>query len=257
MPKHIIFILLLICTSHISLTHAQTPKDASGVVYEDGYLYIVGNKSNRYIFKYNVDITTLEVSKTPKIKLNKSLKITKRKAKDLEGIALLNGQPVALSENSCKVYTDKRVLMNYSTIGETEERHNKGLEGLAIENIDNNSSKVATLWEGGWHDQSVYNPFIIIHSLKHDLENEAGILYEDHEVFRLDQNALDHDLRHRVLDSTDTETILGFRAPELLWYDSSLIILLVVDWDKYYHRRWLCKIDNTSDGYEITDYCEL
>jgi hypothetical protein len=95
---------------------------------------------------------------------------------DLESIDLLaDGRIVVLSERLRSILDDQGIVAQYDDpFAELAER---GLEGLAVRPIDQNRSRVAVLWEGGYLDESelpgqlrdlagrALNPSVFVHDL--------------------------------------------------------------------------------------------
>ncbi len=237
--------------------YAQEVKQASGIAYHNDTLYIVGNDNtnNHRIFKYALN---LNPSRLGKFSLKPAIdNVNFPQATDLEGIAFFNNHPVVLSENSSKIYATDRILVdyyNYKSPQAQEYENDIGLEGLAIKQINDSISMIATLWEGGSKRKRRHDPFILIHSLKDSLQEvfiASDSSVQEHLFY---QDSL---LKKLGLPAPVKGKGLALRAPELLWYGRSLIMLVGVDHPNHFGKKWLCKVDSTENRYEISECCKL
>ncbi|MDT7043044.1 hypothetical protein [Candidatus Nitronereus thalassa] len=151
---------------------------------------------------------------------------------DLEAIDILaNSQVVVLSERLRALIGKDGILTEYDS--PLSELGNRGLEGLAVRTLDNGSSRVAVLWEGGYPEKNdlplqlqdlvgtiPFFPIIWVHDVGRNGELIQSSCKENPNPCRKlkEKDALKH-LRLDVPKPQGTEPFAQrFRAPDLVWH---------------------------------------
>jgi hypothetical protein len=124
-------------------------RDASGITRVGDYLLIVGDKDPGRFYRFTIPNNSegaivIDPEQAMPVDLpNGSLGI------DLEGIDVLaDDRIVVLSERLRALIGMEGVIAQYGT--PLTEFGNRGLEGVAVRRLSNDTSKVAVLWEGGY-----------------------------------------------------------------------------------------------------------
>jgi hypothetical protein len=149
---------------------SKLPNEPSGIVVQDGKVYIVGNESDRQYFPF--DAKGLPRSEgivlVADLEVDKPVKLGSRRAEDLESIGIMENQVVVLSESSRRIIHDKIVLVDYSDLPKLDPSGGRGLEGMAIRSLPDDDSQIAVVWEGGIHKKKsgrVDQPQMLIHQV--------------------------------------------------------------------------------------------
>lgn len=177
--------------------------EASGITrLENKFLIVSDDAPGRY-YEYNIPDYDYNIIPIDPMKVREVLLPGAGLAGDLEAIGILaDGRVVVLSELMHSLIGKPGIDSNqYSMIAYYNKSYtefgNRGLEGLAIKSDDNNNSKLAVLWEGGYpvntivpdelYEYSSHNalkPRVIIHKIENN--DIAGYVYKDSHKFTLD-----------------------------------------------------------------------
>ncbi len=202
-------------------------EEASGIVRDGDELLIVGDEHAGIYYRFD-----LKGRQGPILKIPRTLPVKEIQggplAIDLEAIGILsNGSKVVLSERLHSLIGENGLVVDYDN--PMSEFGNRGLEGLAVRNGKNGSSRVAVLWEGGYLERDdipktlesyipnvAFKPYIWVHDLKVDTEGE---------VIEINMNSKTiekYNVRQVILKVPKTK--IGepkgqrFRAPGLVWH---------------------------------------
>ena len=241
-------------------------EEASGIVRGNDNLLIVSDQDHGAYYKLSMDSVQWPVVRLNEVKTERLTLPQGTLAVDLEAIdVLLDGRIVVLSERlRCLLSTEGVVTEYDDPFAEIGER---GLEGLAVRRVDDKTSRVAVLWEGGYPEYDEITPqlrdrigrksllpFIVVHNIR---ACETGIKIE------LDEGHIPIVLDVPLPDG-DEPLAQRFRAPDLVWHKLSLggeetwgfIVLLnsqnmpEIGKPKYEHL-WLQRFD--SKGQRVGD----
>ncbi len=203
-------------------------KEASGIVRVGDKLLIVGD-GDAGVYYYSFSLKEKEGSI---IQIPTSLPREKLQeggfALDLESIDILSdGRKVVLSERLHSLIGAKGLIVDYDN--PMSEFGNRGLEGLAVRKLENGSSRVAVLWEGGYLKYDDVPKTVKKHIGKvsvqpviwvHDLKAKTG-----KEVIKIDmkkETVEDYKIEEIVLNvhmgGGDEPQAQRFRAPDLVWH---------------------------------------
>ncbi|HET9885896.1 MAG TPA: hypothetical protein VFR10_00175 [bacterium] len=207
----------------LAVTGIQEP---SGVMRSGPHLYLVGDDDPGSYFEFDLTPEELaESSETRRIPLDpKRLKryiiAADECANDLEGLDVLaDGRIAVFSEERRALFDQEGIIAFYGRV--LQEFGTRGVEGVAVQRLPNDSSRVAVLWEGGYPDEDEMPvplrmhcsgisvpPFILIHDLAAG-ESRKRVLESDAE-------------RIVILDVPATPgaepAAQRFRAPDLVWH---------------------------------------
>ena len=200
-------------------------REASGIARIGDTLIIVGDDADGRYFELELKGQSGPLIPIDPRKVREVLLPGAELAMDLEGIAVLaDGRIVILSEQ-LRILVAKENLDSYhfSAVAEYDrtltEFGNRGLEGLAVTRMDDGSSKIAVLWEGGYPEYYAVpgqlrdqigrfplRPVIVVHEIKEG--DVAGIVRQPtkYVVLNVPQPAGDPPLAQR------------FRGTDLVWH---------------------------------------
>jgi hypothetical protein len=139
-------------------------QEASGIARLGDKLLIVGDDADGRYFEMDLEGRVGPVIPIVQEKVKEIVMPHADMAMDLESIDILaDGRIAVLSEQlRCLVARERVESDRYTVIAEygrtLSEFGNLGLEGLAVERLDDGSSKVAVLWEGGYPIIGAVNP---------------------------------------------------------------------------------------------------
>lgn len=172
--------LLPLCLLLATDAAGQRPTlaDHSGVIRDGDCLLVVDDEEEGIYLRYHLQgargpLIYLESLPVERVSLDGA-----KLALDLESIErLADGRLVVLSERLRSLIGTDGVVAEYEgTLGEIGRR---GLEGVAVRRLENGSSRVAVLWEGGYPDLNqlppalrqrvgnrAYRPRVLVHDLK-------------------------------------------------------------------------------------------
>lgn len=222
LPLLLALLLLASCTQ--SEANEFTLKEASGITRQGDYLLIVGDEDPGAYYRFQMfgdvaPIHLIEPWRLTRVELPQA-----NLAIDLESIDILaDGRIVVLSERLRTLVGEKGLVAEYDK--PLSEFGNIGLEGLAVRGLEDGSSRIAVLWEGGYPDyQDVpgqlqgpagrlsFRPVVWVHDLKKD---EAGVEIKM-------KNKEKYALREILLDvprpAGQEPQAQRFRAPDLVWH---------------------------------------
>lgn len=182
---------------------------------------------------------------------------------DLEGIALLDSHPVAVSETMRSLLSPTGVVAQYpSRLGEIG---NRGIEGVATRRASDTTVEVAVLWEGGFLErrdlamqlatvttllESALRPVICVHTVVLAASQSGELLHPcgpDADLIEL-QVPLPPD------PPDPEEAPQRFRAPDLVWLPggSGFLVLLASQNPttaarQAYRYKWLQRFDRQGN----------
>jgi hypothetical protein len=172
-------LVVTLCALVLPLSAERPPlADHSGVLRDGDCLLVVDDEEPGIYFRYHLGgargpMIYLETLPVERVSLPRG-----DLAIDLESLErLADGRIVVLSERLRSLISAEGVVAEYEgTLGEIGRR---GLEGVAVRRLENGSSRVAVLWEGGYPDLNqlppalhqrvggrAYRPRILVHDLK-------------------------------------------------------------------------------------------
>ena len=196
-------------------------EEASGVGYHNGDLFVVDDSLNGAFFKVPLKGKKFESV----IPLNDFDPVTIALPEvgiwvDLEGIDFLaDGRVILLSERLHSLVGEEGIIAEYDyPLGEIGRR---GLEGVAVRELPDGSSRIAAVWEGGYPRSSFaasaarkdisedpFPPLIFVHDLKRG--TRAGRIR-----MKLGVATAELDVPKPAGVEPDAQR---FRAPDLVWY---------------------------------------
>lgn len=169
--------------------------EASGITRVDDKLLIVGDDADGRYFELPLNGQTGPVIPIDPVNVKEVPLPGAELAMDLEGIDILaDGRIAVLSEQlHCLIAQESLERDHFTVISEYDktvtEFGNRGLEGLAVKELDDGASKIAVLWEGGYPlyplvpvdlrepvGRLPLRPVIIVHELQ---KGEAAGLVHD------------------------------------------------------------------------------
>jgi hypothetical protein len=205
-------------------------KEASGITKLGNDLLIVSDDDAGAYYTYSLDAPAvpdkglITISGEPPKILKRVELLCGQLALDLESIDVLaDGRIVVLSERSHSLITEDGIVADYSD--PLSDFGNRGLEGLAVRSLEDGSSRIAVLWEGGYPEYKdvpvsmrkelkrfAIKPFIWIHDLKPGADGiEIRMKYKDK-----------YSLKEVILNVPEPEgeepDAQRFRAPDLVWH---------------------------------------
>jgi hypothetical protein len=229
----LVMLLLLLMTPVQVLGETNLIKEASGITRLGDELLIVGDEAPGGYYRF-----TLTAQKCKEIPIDPSRVEWVQfpgadLAMDLESIGVLSDKRVVvLSERLRSLVGEKGVIAEYGN--PLAELGNRGLEGLAVRKLEDGSSRIAVMWEGGYPvcrdvpEQlrgqicgHAMHPVVWIHDIKPYAK--AGWIGE-RDALRV------IDLDVPKLDGQEPQA-QRFRAPDLVWHnlgkgDWGFIVLL-------------------------------
>ncbi len=183
-------------------------------------------------------------------------------ATDLEGIDILaDGRVVVLSERLRSLFCADGIVAEYDA--PLSEFGKRGLEGVAVRSLPDQSSQVAVLWEGGYPEyqhvpeqlraqvgRKAMSPLIQIHYLR---PGESGVLVRGGGLLRLEV----------PIPSGREPAAQRFRAPDLVWHQHRnnrwgfIVLLSSQDSTDHptYMYHWLQRF--SADGKRIGEPLDL
>lgn len=191
-------------------------REASGVVRQGSHLLVVDDSDVGAYYRVHwkkpeSPVIDLNAQKPERVRLK-----SRNLGVDLESIDLMNdGRVALLSERLRSLVSDDGVIAEYDS--ELAETGKRGLEGVAIRELDGGASQVAVLWEGGYPDfgliaptrqRSVFKPLVVVHDVPRNGKVGRVRLKDAPRTIELDvpQPAGEEPRAQR------------FRAPDLRWY---------------------------------------
>jgi len=207
--------------------HISGIQEPSGVLRLDAHLYFVGDDDHGSYFDFTltpeeavIETGSRRIPIDP-MRLRRIQVPPEDCANDLEGICLLaDGRIGVLSEERRALYDEGGIIAFYGR--SLSELGSRGMEGCAVYNGPEDSSKVAILWEGGYVEDEdlplpvrskfaglAMHPFVLVHDLaagerrKRIREGDAALVIE-----------LDVPLPAGVEPAAQR-----FRAPDLVWHE--------------------------------------
>ena len=213
-------------------------REASGIARIGNKLFIVGDDADGQYFEIELKeqegpIIPIDPQKVREVNMPHA-----EMARDLEAIDdLADGRMAILSEQCrCLIARENPKSPYYSVIAEydkslTEFGH-RGLEGLAVKKLVNNTSRIAVLWEGGYPilydvplelrgrmDHFALKPVVVVHDIR-----DGGIAEDGF-------NPLYHFLLNVPRPDGIEPLAQRFRATALVWHqlddgEEGFIVLL-------------------------------
>jgi hypothetical protein len=237
------------------------PTEASGIVRLNDDLLIVADADPGAYYRLSLNGRAGPVFPLDDPTLSRVAWPAASLAVDLESIDVLaDGRVVLLSERLRALITEQGIVTQYDdALAEIGER---GLEGLAIRQLPDRSSRVAVLWEGGYLRASdlqhqffpivgnrSFRPIAVVHDVS------RGALGERHRMKRTRPEDI---IELKVPEPPGTEpSAQRFRAPDLVWHsrngrDWEFIVLLnsMSAEPEEYRHLWLQRfaLDGTPHG---------
>jgi hypothetical protein len=219
-------ILISACSENTNKDQSIIVQEASGIARLEDKLIMVGDDADGKYFELKLEgqegpIIPIDPSKVKEIILPGA-----ELAMDLEGIDILaDGRIALLSEQlRCLVAKESIKSDDYVVIAEYDrtltELGNRGLEGLAVLKLEDGSSQVAVLWEGGYPEYYAVplqlrdqvgrfplNPVVVVHKIRNG--EMAGLVHQP--------------LKYITLNVPkpigDVPLAQRFRATDLVWHD--------------------------------------
>ncbi len=192
--------------------------EASGVARHGDSLLLVDDGSNGVYFRFALrgeagPEIVLDPSRLERVELPKAYIAT-----DLEGIDILaDGRVVVLSERLRALFSADGIVADYDA--PLSEFGKRGLEGVAVRPLPDQSSQVAVLWEGGYPEyqhvpeqlraqvgRKALRPLIQLHFLR---PGESGLLVRGGGLVSLDV----------PIPGGREPAAQRFRAPDLVWHE--------------------------------------
>jgi len=264
----VLVVTMLLCTVSISCGQNKggqsqgvepSPLEVSGIIIhkdvtQEGspviFSVVADDSPGRYFKNFLKHLPEAGQAKTfPPRALRVSLADdVKKQASDLEDIGVISDKIVVLSETHSKLFSDERVVADYSGIKDLREADGKhGLEGLAVRDHGPGAFRVAVLWEGAHREKkSPRAPRLYLHDItsKDVAEGRAFIATKEN-------GRLVHLKYQDLLSLTGEKDGTVFRAPAMVWTQLpdqkwGFIILLSVDEQQSYHKKWLAQFDDSG-----------
>lgn len=221
--RRFLFLLCLLLLLGPVCTHArgapQLVEEASGITRLSDHLLIVGDDDPGAYYRFSLlgvqgPLIRIDPSRLTRVVLPQG-----NLAIDLESIDVLaDGRVVVLSERLRALVGEDGVIAEYDN--QLSEFGNRGLEGLAVKPLDQGTSRVAVLWEGGYPEHTAVpgqrhrhigrlamQPVIWIHDIE---AGEAGIAIKSKTALRV----VVLDVPKPVGQEPQAQR---FRAPDLVW----------------------------------------
>jgi len=171
-----------------------------------------------------------------------------QEAVDLEDIGMIADRIVVLSEEHSKLYSETRVVADYSGIKGLRYVNKKhGLEGLAVRSQGPGAFRVAVLWEGGQRQKQVMQgPRIYMHDMTvQDFERNQTFQASEENGRLVSIQYAD------LLSLTGQEDGTTIRSPAMVWTQVGdekwgFILILSVSDMQSYRKKWLARFDETG-----------
>ncbi|UCE18898.1 MAG: hypothetical protein JSV84_00660 [Gemmatimonadota bacterium] len=203
-------------------------REASGITRVDDKLLIVGDDADGMYFEFPLNGQIGPIIPIDPVKVKEIPMHGAALAMDLESIDVLaDGRIAVLSEQlHCLIAQKNLKSDHFSVLAEYDktvtEFGNRGLEGLAVKPLDDGTSKIAVLWEGGYPIYELVpvdlrepagrlplRPIIIVHELQ---RGDAAECIEDPA----------HYIPLNVPEPTgDPPGAQRFRGTDLVWHSWS------------------------------------
>lgn len=194
-------------------------EEASGVLKIDHELWIVGDHEPGTYYRVRLDGLEPPRLRLDPTRLSRHSIAAGPYGADLESINRLpDGRVVILSERLFTLLDADGIVASYDH--SLAEFGGRGLEGLAVRDLDDGRARIAVLWEGGYPDpdrlpapvapmvcQGALRPVIVIHDLD---AGATGVHVDDGKIVA--------QLELKVpLPPGDEPFAQRFRAPALVW----------------------------------------
>lgn len=197
----------------------QIVEEASGITRLGDHLLIVGDDDAGAYYRFPLrgvqgPLIRIVPSRVTRVALQQG-----NLAMDLESIDVLaDGRVVVLSERLRALVGKDGVIAEYDN--QLSEFGNRGLEGLAVKPLDQGTSRVAVLWEGGYPEHKAVpgqlqrhigrlamHPVIWIHDVE---AGDTGIVIKSKTALRV----VELDVPKPAGQEPQAQR---FRAPDLVW----------------------------------------
>lgn len=270
-PKTMLILTaVLSCLLLTTLVWAEKPQaeltEVSGVARFGGRLLFVSDDAPGCYFELKIEDVSASIIPVDPAKLKRITMKGCEAASDLESIAVLaDGRVAVLSEDMHALYSTTSVggktwgiLAQFNQT--VTEFGNRGVEGVAVFNLPNGTSRIAVVWEGGYpvvsslpeqiQQQLGHNPLQPILIITDIPRNATELSVDDSTSYKVLQTPrtkdtggsefepiqLDSELPKTIESSPQTAPPFAqrFRAPDLVWHtwsngtevDTGLIVLL-------------------------------
>ncbi len=228
-----IYLVTLLCLSGLFFTSVGSVagaggsyfhgdiKEASGIARFGDDLLVVSDRDHGAYYKLSLNKMNWPAVRLNELKIERLTLSQGKLAVDIEAIEVLaDGRIVVLSERLRSLLSTEGIVAEYDDpLAEIGER---GLEGLAVRKIDDKTSQVAILWEGGYPEydeitpqlrnrigRKSMRPFIVVHNLRSGETGKKIELDKDHMPIELVV----------PLPEGDEPLAQRFRAPDLVWHE--------------------------------------
>lgn len=208
--------------------------EASGIFKEDNLLYIVSDNTAGKYFTYDISGLKLGISTT----LDDQKRIKEHDLKlgpislDLEGLVVLNGKVLTISERTRTLLSYGRVIKTFSK--KFTEFSNRGLEGLASRLLfeDCQIYEFASLWEGGYPAVNDISIGLVASDVKNSMAPvivtntyDSNFQLGQSRIIELNMSLVNNWVDEKMKDGEEPYAN-RYRAPDLVWYQGGFIVLL-------------------------------
>ncbi|NIM98001.1 MAG: hypothetical protein GTO24_07975 [candidate division Zixibacteria bacterium] len=218
-------ILTSTCSQSSNGDRSVILQEASGIARLEDKLIMVGDDADGRYFELKLEGQKGPIIPIDPREVKEMILPGAELAMDLEGIDVLaDGRIALLSEQlRCLVAREKIKSDHFVVIAEYDrtltELGNRGLEGLAVVKLEDGSSQVAVLWEGGYPEYYAVplqlrdqvgrfplNPVVVVHRIR------------DGEVAGLVHQPLKYITLNVPKPAGDVPLAQRFRATDLVWH---------------------------------------
>lgn len=244
-------VLLLVTYTRLADSQDVSVVEASGIVRQGDNLLIVGDEDSGRYFRYSLTegaggAIPIDPARTIAVRLSVG-----GLAEDLEAIGVLADETVVvLSERLRALISDNGIVVEYDK--PLSEFAGRGLEGLSIRRLQDGSSRIGVLWEGGYPEYSgvptqlqravgrkALRPVVWIHDVP---AGATGL-----KVSQQDANVIE--LQVPVPGGLEPNA-QRFRAPDLVWSQEGngfIVLLSSENSPEYgkptYGHQWIQRFD--------------